>query len=241
MSYKLDQDTDIECRDEWAELDEYDFDSTPPLHSSSAHDYDPDEPYYTWNGYPDEIGEDVYSQQQLEQTAHPKQKNNYYMDHRGLTKHNNIDIENLAHLIFGKKDPPSLSTSKREINEMINKMCQEEGKRILKNASIGQNEFSICHVCPEYENSNFVMIEPYRFEKYKKDLVFVYKRLPDESHPSKYQVSWRGYAPIEMFTRFSPDRYCRVPTYRVYIERIFDMQALCSMRNFNDYQYMIDG
>lgn len=55
MSYELDQDTALECIDEWAEPDENGFDFTTPLNYSSTLDYDPDEPYYTWNGDPEEM------------------------------------------------------------------------------------------------------------------------------------------------------------------------------------------
>ena len=73
MSYELDQDTVLECIDEWAEPDEYGFDYTPPLHSYSSFDYDVDDPYDTWNGDEDEMKEAIdYDDQQLEQPTYQK-------------------------------------------------------------------------------------------------------------------------------------------------------------------------
>lgn len=109
MSYELDQDTVLECIDEWAEPEEYGFDSTPPLHFSSTLDYDPDESYYTWNGDPEEM-DMYYDEQLLEQTSHQEEDNydskiDSWLESRNRSiKSNEIEYGNPDYSTLAKKE-----------------------------------------------------------------------------------------------------------------------------------------
>lgn len=224
MSYKLDQDTDIECRDEWAELDEYDFDSTPPLHSSSAHDYDPDEPYDTWNGYPDEIGEDMYSQQQLEQTVHPKQ--NYHSDQNRLTNNNIIDLPNQINpvnpisSIYEKIDNRLDLSNKEKTNRKIKYQNIVDFFPELKARGFGQYAKDINHytteiIWPKYQIYGVIVDEP----TYNKYLYHVsYRRRENSSRPSGYETVMLGFVHKSQLEYYPPDNISNKPSYRVEIK-----------------------
>ena len=222
MSYELDQDTALECIDEWAEPDDNGFDFTPPLNYSSTLDYDPDEPYYTWNGDPEEMSM-YYDEQQLEQTSHQEQENNYdskiysWLEsiNRSI-KSNESDPVKLVTSIFGK---PQLTDKQRELNIKIQNKNKDKFYPLLRKMKLDQCAEDIYHYTSEMENPNKqkygIVVDEATYNKY---LYFVgYIRIPDASNPLGFKTEMLGFSRRSdlKYHEPEPDKKWYAPTYRV--------------------------
>lgn len=222
MSYALDQDTALECIDEWAEPDEYGFDFTPPLNSSTL-DYDPDEPYYTWNGDPEEMNM-YYDEQQLEQISHQEQEENYdskidkWLESISRSiKSNESDPIKQVPYIFGKSE----STDDRELNMSIQNENKDVFYLLLKKRKLEQSAEDIYHYTSEMENPNKqkygIVVDEVTYNKY---LYFVgYIRIPDASNPLGFKTLMLGFSRRSdlKYHEPEPDKNWDTPTYRVLI------------------------